>query len=340
MTMILPGMSLAVLIAMAAAFVSTQHGGPVMLYALLFGIAVNYLRGDERCSAGLQFCSKTGLRIGVALLGARIMAGDVMDLGWGTIGLVVAGIIVTLGLGTIIGKAFGLKTDHALLSAGAVAICGASAALAISAVLPNREEADRNTLVTIVVVTGLSTIAMILYPLIAKGLMLGPDAAGIFLGATIHDVAQVVGAGYMISPDVGETATIVKLMRVACLAPVVLAIGLWFRSRRGANTQGDTGGDTDGAKDQRGAANAPILPLFLFAFIGLIVLNSAGFLPLAVSEGLGTVSRACLVTAVAALGVRTSLQDIVTAGPAPLLTLSAQTLLLAGVVLTAVLWIV
>ena len=113
-----------------------------------------------------------------------------------------------------------------------MAICGASAALAIAAVLPRREDSDRNTMVTIIGVAALSTVAMILYPLVAQALGMDERTAGVFLGASIHDVAQVVGAGFMISPDAAETATIVKLTRVVCLAPAVAVLALLFRAPR------------------------------------------------------------------------------------------------------------
>src|SRR5439155_26692370 len=99
------------------------------------------------------------------------------------------------------------------LPRGAVGLGGAPAALAMSALLPRIDDGQRFTLLTVVAVTALSTLAMIVYPMVVQMLMLDGSAAGIFLGGTIHDVAQVVGAGYMISPQAAETATFVKLFR-------------------------------------------------------------------------------------------------------------------------------
>lgn len=210
---------------MAAQFVSAELGGPAMLLALLLGMSVSFLGDEERCAEGLMFSSKTVLKLGVALLGAQITVSEVAALGLPITTLVLSGVLFTLMAGAAIGRFVGLSSSHAILSAGSVAICGASAALAISSVLPRGEKLDQQTSLTVVGVTTLSTIAMVLYPLIARVFNFTDPQAGIFLGATIHDVAQVIGAGYTVSDEAGETAAIVKLMRVACLVPTVLAIG-------------------------------------------------------------------------------------------------------------------
>ncbi|MEM9288841.1 MAG: putative sulfate exporter family transporter [Pseudomonadota bacterium] len=312
---IAPGAMLAVVLALAASYVAGRLGGPVILYALLFGMVFNFLAKDEVCQTGIAFSAKSVLRVGVALLGARITLSQIADLGLATILLVVTGVVFTIVGGAGIGRVFKLKSDHAVLSAGAVAICGASAALAISAVLPQTKTSERNTCLTVVGVTTLSTIAMVLYPAIAQGLGLSDTAAGIFLGATIHDVAQVVGAGYMISDVAGETAAITKLMRVSCLVPAVMIIGIVFRKRcASASSTGKT---------------PPLLPLFLVGFVVLVAVNSLGLVPVQAVGLLTEMSRWCLVIAVAALGVKTSLKDFIAVGPNPIAVLVAQTLALA-----------
>ena len=313
-----PGLLLAVTIALASAFVMEHHGGPAMLYALLLGIAFHFLGQETKCAAGITFASKSVLRLGVALLGARITVGDVAALGVPTVLLVVGGVAFTVCAGWAVGRLFRLTSDHAVLSAGAVAICGASAALAIASVLPNHRRSERNTILTVVGVTTLSTAAMVLYPTIVHMLGFDHRQAGVFLGATIHDVAQVVGAGYMISDQAGETAAIVKLMRVGCLLPAVVAISLAFRAHR---TPGEGGG------------RPPLLPPFLIGFVVLMLANSAGLLPAAAVEAIGQASRWCLLVAVAALGVKTSLRDILSVGPGPIAAVVVQTLMLALFVL-------
>lgn len=313
---VLPGAMLAVMLAMAASYIAGRLGGPVMLYALLFGMAFNFLTQEKACAPGIAFSSKAILRFGVALLGARITIAEVAELGLPTVGLVIAGVVFTIVGGALIGRLFHLKGDHAVLSAGAVAICGASAALAISSVLPQNKDSERNLCLTVVGVTTLSTIAMVLYPAIAQGIGLSDTAAGIFIGATIHDVAQVVGAGYMISETAGETAAITKLMRVACLVPAVFIIGLAFRKQC--------------ATSAPSAKRPPLLPLFLVGFIVLVIINSLGLLPTAVTQAISDGSRWCLLIAVAALGVKTSIKDFIAVGPSPIAVLIAQTVTLAA----------
>ena len=123
------------------------------------------------------------------------------------------------------------KGTIGILTGGAVAICGASAALAISSILPKSGSRERDTIFTVIAVTTFSTIAMIVYPVIVTFIGLDDRAAGVFLGGTIHDVAQVVGAGYSISEEVGDLSTIIKLFRVSMLVPVVLLLTLMFRAK-------------------------------------------------------------------------------------------------------------
>mgnify|MGYP003896376767 CR=1 FL=1 len=155
-------------------------------------------------------------------LGARITLVQLGGLGWFNGALIVAGVLATIGFGMVVSRMLGLDRRLGILTGGATAICGASAAIAIATVLPRTETSERELVFTIAGVTVLSTLAMVVYPLIVTGLGLSPDDAGIFLGGTIHDVAQVVGAGYGMSKETGDAATIVKLLRVAMLMPVVV----------------------------------------------------------------------------------------------------------------------
>ena len=308
----MPGLLLSATIALAVRFVSDQLGGPAMLYALLFGMAFNFLCEDERFARGIRVASRYVLRIGVALLGLRITTGEVMGLGWQALALIVAGVVATIVAGALIGRAGGLKSEQSILSAGAVAICGASAALAIASILPTHKDHERDTILTVAGVTALSTLAMVFYPVIVTYLGYDNVTAGIFLGATIHDVAQVVGAGYIISEQTGEISTLVKLIRVACLVPVVLALSVLMHRRRAPES-----------------GKMPLLPGFLVAFVALVVLNSLDLVPARAHDLLTPVSSWCLLTAVAALGIKTSLKALADVGPAPIGVMVAQTLFLA-----------
>lgn len=315
-----PGVLVAVTIALAATWLSQHYDAPVMLYGLLIGMAFHFLHEEGRCVAGIEFSSKAVLRLGVALLGVRVTAEQIMSLGPEPILIVIVGVITTISLGLLVAPRLGRSKAFGVLSGGAVAICGASAALAIASVLPKSKDSERDTILTVVTVTALSTVAMILYPLIAVRLGLTETQAGVFLGGTIHDVAQVVGAGYSISPAAGDVATYVKLLRVAMLAPVVFAISIVAtRSAQG------------------GGGKIPTPPLFLLGFAALVAINSLGFLPKPVVTAATGASSWCLVTAIAALGMKTSFKDVFAVGWRPIAMMVGETVWIGALVLTAVL---
>ena len=314
-----PGLLLVLTIAAAAGFLSDHYGGPVMLFALLIGMAFNFLATEGRCVAGIRLASSTVLRIGVALLGVRITFGEIAELGIGPVLAVIGLMCLTIASGFAAAWLFGRKWRFALLTGGAVAICGASAALALAAIIPSNDRLDRNTLFTVVAVTTLSTLAMIIYPILFKTLGLGDVQAGFLIGATIHDVAQVVGAGYTISEAAGETATIVKLLRVALL-PVVLLIVLACLSGRSA----------EGAR--------PGLPWFVVAFVGFVAVNSFGLIPLTAGNAIANTSSWMLVTAIAALGVKTNLKAITEVGGGHIGIVVLETVVLLGAALALVAW--
>lgn len=294
-----------------------------MLFALLLGIALNFLSDEGKCAAGIEFSSTTVLRLGVALLGVRISVDEILHLGIEPIIIVVLTVALTTLSGLVFARLCGRGWRFGILTGGAVAICGASAALALVAVLPRNEFTERNSIFTVIAVTTLSTVAMILYPLIVGLFSLDAEQAGIFLGGTIHDVAQVVGAGYSMSEQTGDTATIVKLLRVAMLAPIILTLSLVFRNA------GDVG-----------AKRAFPLPTFVIAFAGLVVANSLGLIPIVLQEPLKDFSRWCLVAAIAAIGMKTSLGAMAKLGFQHIAVVIGETLLLAGMVLllVKVLW--
>ena len=312
-----PGILVSATIAMAAMFVTDNYGGPVMLFALLLGMAFNFLSDGRRSAVGIAFTSRTVLRVGVALLGARITIEEVLALGTGPLILTVTGVTLTIGFGIVLARRIGLGRDFGILTGGAVGICGASAALAIASVLPRGENgvSGRATIFTVLSVTTLSTIAMVVYPIFIRALGFDDQRAGIFLGATIHDVAQVVGAGYSLSTAAGDAATITKLLRVALLVPVVLAISVLLFSRRA------------------GGGRPPPLPMFLIVFVVLVAVNSAGLIPDAAREMMVTVSRGALITAIAALGIKTSLKDLVSVGPKALVVIVAETVWIGALAL-------
>ena len=310
---------------MAASLISRLHGGPQLLYALLLGVAFHFLHADPIIRPGVELATSLVLRLGVALLGARITLDQIAALGWSTALAVLVCVLSTVILGIGLARRLGMHPAQGWLSGGATAICGASAALAIAAVLPRSREQDRFTLLVVVTVTALSTVAMLVYPLIAHALHLSPAQAGLFLGGSIHDVAQVVAAGYLLGAETGDTSAVVKLFRVALLALVVVAAATAFRPAAGAG----------------GAAARPgllkLVPWFLWLFMLLVLLQSVHALPAAVLPVFSEISRDCLVVAIAALGIKTSFQALFQTGWRPFVLLLVETLWLAAALMGAVL---
>lgn len=311
-----PGLAVCAVAAAAAGFLSEHYGAPIMLFALLLGLALNFLSDHPRCSAGIEFGARTLLRLGVALLALRITFGQVSALGWMPTLLVTVSVGLTIGMSMLAARWLGFSSQFGLLSGGATAICGASAAMALAAALPPHPLKERATVFTVVGVSALSTLAMVLYPMLTG--LLAPDArhAGIFLGATIHDVAQVVGAGYSLSAEAGDVATVVKLMRVALLMPVI-GMAVWIGRRQ-----------TSGV----GGRRPPLLPGFAVGFVVLLVANSLLHLPQNLTAAGSTLSRVCLVAAIAAIGMKTKLQELATVGWRPVTMMLGETVFLAGLV--------
>ena len=216
----------------------------------------------------------------------------------------------------------GRTKDEGLLSGGSVAICGVSAALAISAVLPQTKENQRFTLLAVVSVTVLSTITMVTHPLLIQWLEIAQGPAGVFIGGSIHDVAQVVAAGMIIGPQAGDVATVVKLFRVMLLVPVVMVISFMYQHQRAFDEQDVT---------------MPLIPGFLLAFLVLMLLATSLPLPAELVQWTTNLSRICLVVAIAAAGIKTSIEEILKMGWQPVLLFVAETVFLGAFVLVCVL---
>ena len=310
------GFLICAVVAIAARFVSEHYGAPVMLMALLLGMALNFLTQEGRCKPGIEWVAKQVLRWGVALLGLRITASQVAALGWEPVAMVVATVALTILFGVVLARSLGFQKFFGLLTGGAVAICGASAALALSAAMHEHPRKEQATLFTVIGVSTLSTFAMVLYPMVTHWLGLNTLQSGFFIGGTIHDVAQVVGAGYSLSQEAGDAATLFKLMRVSMLLPVI-ALTVWL-ARPHMTAQ-----NLDAPK------RPPLLPGFAVAFAVLVIINSTGWIPQAVVAGGKTASQWCLVAAMTAIGMKTHLRDLLSVGWRPIVLMCAETAFLA-----------
>jgi len=305
-----PGLLVCVTIAAASQFLSEHYLAPQMLFALLLGLSFHFLSEDPKTVPGVDMAASTILKTGIALLGFRITFNELGDLDPRIVFIIGLGIVATIVAGIGLSYMLGRRVRFGVLTGVAVSICGASAALAISSVLPASKTKERDTLFTVVTVTTFSTVAMIVYPIFASAIGMTDEVAGIFMGATIHDVAQVVGAGYSISPEAGDAATVFKLFRVALLVPVVLFFMVMFKS-------------------QGAGGSLPAFPLFIVGFCLSVILNSFNMLPAAIVEQLVVVSRWFLVIGIVALGIKTSLKMLGSIGYTALVLIMAETVFIA-----------
>jgi uncharacterized integral membrane protein (TIGR00698 family) len=215
----------------------------------------------------------------------------------------------------LLAKLLKLSPDFGLIAGGSVGICGASAALAVASVLPKSKENEQFTLLVVVGVTVLSTIAMVTYPFGLRMLDVDNLSAGIFIGATIHDVAQVVAAGMLFGPEAGDVSTVVKLFRVALLLPVVLVISIFFGTQKSTN--------------KLGWGSLKLIPTFLLGFVALSIVASMKILPLVLTQQISGLSRWMLVIAIAAAGLKTNFEELAKLGWQPVLMLVIETLFIA-----------
>lgn len=304
---LVPGLAVVAVGTAAAGFLSDYYGVPLTLMALLIGLALNFLSSDERLSPGLVVASRSLLRIGIVLIGARVTLGQMWALGPSALAAIVVIVAGTLGVGVLVARRLSLGAPFGTLAGGSVAICGASAALSIATTLGERRASQAQLTLVLVGISAASAAAMVLYPLLAHALGLSDLQAGFVLGASIHDVAQSLGAGYSYSDGAGQIATIVKLTRVALLAPVLALLPLMLPT--------DPGG-----------ARPSVLPWFVAGFFALATVNSLGWVPAIVGGAAQTVASALLAAAVTAIAIRSPLIELLRAGARPLIVIAAASL--------------
>ena len=321
----LSGIVICIVLAITAMSLASHYDAPVMLFALLLGLAMHFLYEAPQHQEGIEFCSKNLLRVAVGLLGVRIAVSDIISLGFIAPLIILFSMALTIFFGVFMAKALGLSKSFGVLTGGSVAVCGVSAAAAISTVLPKNKDHEQLFALTVIGITTLSTLAMITYPMIATLFALPDDLAGVFIGGSIHDVAQVVGAGYSISPEAGDIATYIKLLRVALLLPIVMIIFFSFKNRESCQE------------------SKPVLtkltsfvPGFLIGFFILALLNNLALIPDTVVQLIQVLSNELLVVAIAAIGLKTSLKQVVSVGWKPVFLLSIETVFFATLILSGI----
>lgn len=316
----LPGLAVVTMGTLAAGFIADRYGAPLTLMALLIGLALNFLSADARLTAGLAFASRSLLRWGIVLVGVRVTFGQIAALGPVALLAVIGIVAATIGAGILLARRLGAGTAFGTLAGGAVAICGASAAMALATTLGERRVSQAQLTLVLVVISACSALAMVLYPLTAHAAVFADLKAGFLLGASIHDVAQALGAGYSYSDAAGQIATIVKLTRVALLAPVLAIVALFLprgESRKGAG-----------------------LPWFVVGFFVLAGINSLAVIPPLASATAEHAATALLAAAVTATAIRSPLGKLLEAGTRPVVVIVGATVAAFALSFGAAAWLI
>ncbi len=295
-----PGLAACAVASAAAAWLSDHYHFPIILLGLLVGLSLSFIAQDPRTHRGLDFASRTCLRLGIVVLGLQVTLGQIRALGVMPFLALLAVMLAAFVTALLGGRISGQSRYAGILAGGATAICGASAALALYGVIGKDRLSQAQFALTLVGISLASAFAMSVYPALAAQLHLTDREAGFLIGASIHDVAQAIGGGYAFSDAAGSYATIVKLSRVALLAPLVALASIAL-------------GTGDGAP-------APTiwrrlaLPWFITAFLAVLVLNSLVSVPVAISQGALTGSKALLLLAVTATAIRSRMDLLMQMG--------------------------
>lgn len=321
----LPGLLVCVVVALAATYVAQEYSLPIMPLALLIGALFHFMAEDAQCESGISFASKSLLRLGVALLGFRISTDLIVGLGAAPVALIFVAMGLTISCTLWLGRILRLDGKLSMLVAGSVSICGASAAMAIASAMPGNSKTEKHLSSVILCVALFSNLAMVLYPIIAQTVGMSDLAAAIFIGGSIHDVAGVVGAGYALADHTGDTAVVVKMLRVLMLAPVIFVVSIAFRSAF-------VGGVTEPRK-------AALVPSFVWAFFALALWNSVSTVPAEIVHGASQISTWLLVVAIAGVGMKTSIAVVARTGAKTMFLVLMATVFLATVVALGALWI-
>jgi uncharacterized integral membrane protein (TIGR00698 family) len=269
---------------------------PAILAAVIGLFLAHAVKLPGRAEAGIAFSSRSLLRWAVALLGIQVSFGQIVAIGWTGFVIVAAGLAVSFVTIRAVGRWLGVAPKLAELIAAGTSICGASAVAGVNAVTGAEDE---DVAYAVAMVTLFGTAAMLLYPLADHLLLLDARRYGLWAGASIHEVAQVVGATAQVGPAATQSGAIAKLTRVLMLAPLVMTLRFGRRKAEAGNT---------------GAG----VPLFVIGFLALVVINSLIALPHELTALAGQVSGFLLAMALGAMGLKTHINGLKAKGWAPL----------------------
>jgi uncharacterized integral membrane protein (TIGR00698 family) len=292
---------------------------------LTWAVALGMIAGNAGllprvAKQALAAVTKRLLRIGIVLLGFAVSFGSIMALGFGTVTLVAGTLVTTLVVTTWLGNRMKLGAARSLLIGTGFAICGASAIAAMEETAGADEE---DVAVGIAMVTLFGTVAMVLLPLLAHPLGLSDVQFGIWAGASIHEVGQVVAAAGAGGAAVVAVAVVVKLTRVLLLAPVVATVSVRKRM----------------AGQEAGGKRPPVVPLFVLGFLACVALRSTGLFPAEALSALSQVQVAALGSALFGMGAAVQIRSLFRGSGRVLVVATLSTLLVTGIALAGVLCI-
>ena len=308
-----PGLAAALVIALGAVVLRAVTGialASPLLVSVLVGMGIAMVRAPAPAmKAGLAFAARPVLRAGIVLLGFQLTFAQIAALGPWAFAVAAGTLFVTFFATRAMGRALGVSPALTDLLAAGTSVCGASAVAAANSVT-RAEEAD--VAYAIASVTLFGTLLMLVLPMLAPIIGLSPMGGGVWIGATVHEVAQVTASAFQLGDEAGQAGTVTKLIRVMLLAPLVLVM-MGLARRSGEATKG----------------RAP-MPWFVFGFLGVIALNSV----LPVTQGMrdmaSSTATLCLATGLAAMGLQISLGAIRARGWRPLALAALSCVFVAG----------
>ncbi|MWD28787.1 putative sulfate exporter family transporter [Aquicoccus sp. SCR17] len=300
---LLPGLALTLGLALVAMGVQRLSGiaalSPLVV-AMVLGMVIRNTFGPIPAAApGITFSLKKILRFAIILLGLQLTLMQLVAVGGGGLLAIVATLGLTFVFTKLVGRAMGVERKLTELIAAGTSVCGASAVLATNTVTRG---SDEDVAYAIACVTVFGSLSMLAFPALAPLLGLGADSYGLWVGASIHEVAQVVGAAFQGGEAAGQTGTVAKLARVILLAPLVLSLGLWAARRQGGD----------------GPAGRAPMPWFVLGFIAMVGVNSALPIPEPLHGALVWLTAFLLTAALAAMGLETDIRKLRAKGARPL----------------------
>ncbi|NUP53751.1 MAG: putative sulfate exporter family transporter [Catenulispora sp.] len=304
---------------------------PLTAAVVLGVVATNVLPAGTLRAArpGLQVAAKRVMRAGIVLLGLQLALGDVLHLGWRTLAFVAAVVLVTFFGTQWLGRRLGLPGRQPLLIATGFAICGASAVAAMEGVTrrPGASDDDPDPVVAVALVTLCGSLAILVLPLLRGPLGLtDPAVFGHWVGASVHDVGQVVATAGAGGATAVNGAVVVKLMRVAMLAPMVAGTAVYWRRAASTPTQAPSAEPSP----THPAPHPPLVPLFIAAFLAMIALRTTGVLPASALSAAKQLQDLLLAAGMFGLGSGVRLRELARTGPRPLALGLASWALIAG----------